>query len=152
MILTTSRKPSRKTRRLAKVLSRFFNWNYVQRGKTPIEEFGRKFAIIQEIKGNPAFLKIYDGREVLSISFSTGEINKVKMGKEVPVFFGKLPFDATYLRYFNALSADEKCSRKLALSISSPKRVLVRRKNRYVFDLEYDSREVTRLILHDVRF
>ncbi len=151
MILTTSRKPGRKTRRLAKVLARFFNWYYVQRGKSPISEFGSSFAIIQEIKGNPAILKIYDKKEVFSMIFNAGEINKVKMGRETPVFFGKLPFDVSCLRYFNSLSASEKFSKKVAASISSPKCVFVRRKERLIFELRYDDKLVARLITNERR-
>ncbi len=149
MILTTSRKPGRKTRRFAKVISRYFNWTYIQRGKTPSQEFGSRYAIVQEIKGNPAVLKIYDGEEVFSMRFSVGEINKIKMGREIPVFFGKVPF-ARCLRYFNALSADERVSRKVAKSLLSPKSVFVRKKDdRLVFELTYDRKIVTRVISHE---
>ncbi len=147
MILTTSRKPSRKTRRLAKVISRFFNWHYMQRGKKPIDDFGSKYAIIQEVKGNPSILKLFDGEEVLSISFTSGEVNKVKMDREVPVFYGKLPFNPKYLRYFNALSVDEKFSKKVAESINSPKKVFVKRKDKKIFlEFLYDREVVVRLI------
>ncbi|RLI73101.1 rRNA maturation protein, partial [Archaeoglobales archaeon] len=56
MILTTSRKPSKKTRRLAKVLARFMNWSYLNRGKISFEDLLSmgKLAIIEEVKGNPA--------------------------------------------------------------------------------------------------
>jgi len=146
MILTTSRKPGRKTRRFAKVLSRFFNWTYVQRGKTPVSDFGSRYAIVQEVKGNPAYLKIYDGEEVFSMRFSVGEINKVKMGRETPVFYGKIPFSRC-LRYFNALSADEKVSRKVANALLSPKCVFVRRKDdRLILDMQYDRKRVARVI------
>ena len=146
MILTTSRKPGRKTRRFAKVMSRFFNWTYVQRGKTPVSELGNRYAIVQEIKGNPAILKIYDGVEVFSMRFSVGEINKIKMGREVPVFYGKVPFSRC-LRYFNALSADEKVSRKVVNALLSPKSVFIKKKdNKIVLELVYDKRTVTRMI------
>ncbi len=150
MILTTSRKPGRKTRRLAKVLSRFFNWRYVQRGKKSIDDFGGKFIIIQEVKGNPSILKIYDGLEVLSIFFNVGEINKVKMGSEVPIFHGRLPFNIALLKYFNSLSSDEKFSRKVAQSLDSPKNVFVKRENKkIIFELKYNKIDVVRLITRE---
>ena len=57
MILTTSRKPSRKTRRLARVLANFMNWEYINRGKLSMDEIysmlnkGENLAVIEEIKG-----------------------------------------------------------------------------------------------------
>jgi U3 small nucleolar ribonucleoprotein protein IMP4 len=148
MILTTSRKPGKRTRRLAKILARFFNWYYVQRGKTSIKEFDANFAIIQEVKGNPGILKIYNSGEVaFSLKFTLGETNKVKVGRETPVFFGKLPFNVYCLSYFNALSANEKFSRKVAISISSPKSVFVRRRDeKLIFELKYNNKLVARLI------
>ncbi|RLI75380.1 rRNA maturation protein [Archaeoglobales archaeon] len=131
MILTTSRKPSKKTRRLAKVLARFMNWRYVNRGKMNLEELlsmGR-LAVIEEIKGNPAILKLYDGREILRIRFNVSNINKVKMDRSPVVFVGKPPFDPLLLEAIPQTRAGMKFSRK----IDAKKRVFVRRKDSGLF-------------------
>ncbi|OYT34512.1 ribosomal biosynthesis protein [Archaeoglobales archaeon ex4484_92] len=96
MILTTSRKPSRKTRTLAKVLAKFFNWDYVSRGKKNLNEFMEldEFCLLSEIKGNPALLHFYKkGEKILEIGFKTSNIKKVKLDGTPPVFIGEAPFD-----------------------------------------------------------
>lgn len=99
MILTTSREPSRKTRSLAKALSRFLNWKYVQRGKLSLKEFeSDRVCVISEIKGNPAFLNFYEcGKRILEVFFSVSNIKKVKIEWGEVIYFG------TNYNFFNAL-------------------------------------------------
>ncbi|MEM0303375.1 MAG: rRNA maturation protein [Archaeoglobaceae archaeon] len=101
MILTTSRKPSRKTRSFAKALSRFLNWQYVQRGKISLKEFENEcICMISEIKGNPAFLNFYEyGEKVLEVFFSVSNIKKVKIDRGEVIYFG------TNYNFFRALPA-----------------------------------------------
>ncbi len=58
MIVTTSRKPSRKTRVFCRSLSAFFNFDYITRGKTPLTTFGDAI-LIGDQKGNPGSIRIY---------------------------------------------------------------------------------------------
>ncbi len=127
MILTTSRKPSRKTRSLAKVLSRFLNWEYVNRGKMSLDEvfqLGREVCILSEIKGNPAFLHFYrNGKEFYKISFTVSNIKKVKMDDSTPVFVGKAPFDPLLL----GVLPQTKAGLKLARKVDFHKKIYVRK-------------------------
>ena len=102
MILTTSRKPSRKTRSFAKALSRFMNWSYVQRGKMSFKQFEREeLWLISELKGNPAFLSFYkNGRKLVELSISVSNIKKAKLGRGEVVYFGEK------YNFFGALPAE----------------------------------------------
>ncbi|AEF96501.1 ribosomal biogenesis protein [Methanotorris igneus] len=82
MIITTSRKPSQRTRSFANDLARALNVEYLTRGKTPLREifeYYDKVIIIEEFKGNPGKLKIYDvlRNRILSMFIS------IKLQKEV---------------------------------------------------------------------
>lgn len=104
MIITTSRKPSRRTRSLAKFLAKFLNFQYINRGKNSVEDISAEhpdFWIISEVKGNPAFLTCYkSAKPILKISFASGNVKKVEMDESPPVFIGKPPFDPLL---FNAI-------------------------------------------------
>jgi len=66
VVITTSRKPSQRTRSFVKDLARVLAGRSLTRGKTPIREiFSRypKIIIVEEYKGNPGKLKLYDLRE-----------------------------------------------------------------------------------------
>ncbi len=136
MILTTSRKPSRRTRRLAKVLARFMNWRYVQRGKLSLEELysmlnkNENLAIIEEVKGNPAILKIVhpERGELLRIRFNVSNVVKIKMDDSPVVFVGKAPFDPLLL---GALPQNE-AGLRLARKIDSKKKVYVRKDEEWI--------------------
>lgn len=144
MILTTSRKPSKKTRRLAKVLARFMNWSYLNRGKMNLEDLLSmgKLAIIEEIKGNPAILKVYNNGEVLKIRFNVSNINKVKMDKSPVVFIGKLPFDPLLLEAIPQTKAGIKFSRKMDVK----KRIFVKWKDDNLFLVfTYENTELFRM-------
>jgi U3 small nucleolar ribonucleoprotein protein IMP4 len=145
MILTTSRKPGRRTRRFAKVFARFMGWRYLQRGKMSFEEilaFG-DFAIVQEIKGNPAILKVFrKGHEVLSMRFNVGEITKAKIDTGPVVFVGKPPFDPLLL---GALP-HTKAGLKFAMKANLKKKVYVRRAGKVIIlDFTYDGQSIMRM-------
>lgn len=100
MIITTSRKPSRKTRSFAKAISRFLNYRYLQRGKLSLKDLeNERFWIISELKGNPAFLSFYDkGKKLLEISISVSNIKKAEIERGEVVYFGEK------YNFFGALS------------------------------------------------
>ncbi len=143
MLLTTSRKPSRRTRSLAKVLARFMNWIYINRGKLSMNELLEichdKLAILKEVKGNPAFLEIYDkkGNLLLKIRFSASNVEKIKMNDSPVVFVGKCPFDPLLL---GALPQD-RAGLKLARKVDFPKKVYVRKKGEWI-ELEFYYKDV----------
>ena len=63
MILTTSRKPSQRTRSFVRDLERTLNIPYVQRGKLSLKEIfeiDKHVLLIGEFKANPGTLVIYD--------------------------------------------------------------------------------------------
>ncbi len=119
------------------------NWTYVNRGKKNMEELFEmcddKLAIIKEVKGNPAFLEVYDksGKLLLKIRFSVSNVEKVKMDESPVVFVGRCPFDPLIL---NALPQD-KAGLKLARKIDTPKKVYVRRRDGWI-ELEFYFRDV----------
>jgi len=125
-IITTSRKPSRKTRRFTKAIARFFNWKYVNRGKMSIESLksiSEDFWIVSEVKGNPAILVLYkDGTEHLRIGFTVSNIEKIKMDTTPPVFLGRAPLDPLI---FGALP-QSKAGLKLARKVDFPKKIVVK--------------------------
>ncbi len=143
MLLTTSRKPSRRTRSLAKALARFMNWIYINRGKLSMNELLEichdKLAILKEVKGNPAFLEIYDkkGNLLLKIRFSASNVEKIKMNDSPVVFVGKCPFDPLLL---GSLPQD-RAGLKLARKVDFPKKVYVRKKGEWI-ELEFYYKDV----------
>jgi U3 small nucleolar ribonucleoprotein protein IMP4 len=135
VILTTSRKPSQKTRSLAKALARFMNWRYVNRGKLSLEDLfemcDENLIILKEIKGNPSILDVIDvrsGKVILRLRFNVSNIVKVKMDDSPVVFVGKPPFDPLI---FGAIP-HSKAGLKLARKIDSIKRVFVRRQKGWI--------------------
>ncbi|AAB90132.1 rRNA maturation protein [Archaeoglobus fulgidus] len=116
-VLTTSRKPGRKTRRFAKVLARFFNWKYVNRGKLSLEDLAgiaERFWIISEVKGNPAILNLYErGEKTLEVSFTLSNVNKIKMDDSPAVFKGKAPIDPLVFGAIPQTKAGLKLTRKV---------------------------------------
>jgi U3 small nucleolar ribonucleoprotein protein IMP4 len=77
MLLTTSRKPSAKTKTLCKLISRVAAGRCIQRGKMGMQELlesaeGGPLIIVGEYHGNPGELIFYDetGKLLFSIRFS----------------------------------------------------------------------------------
>ncbi len=156
MILTTSRKPSRKTRRLARVLAAFMNWEYITRGKLSLEDLysmlkkNENLAIIEEIKGNPAILKIVNsqGRLILQMKFTVGEIKRIKMDNSPVAFYGKPPFDPLLLE---ALPSSKPAA-KLVSKLDFKKEVYVRKKDDLVvLEFKYNNELITRLKVYESR-
>jgi U3 small nucleolar ribonucleoprotein protein IMP4 len=150
VILTTSRKPSRRTRSLAKALARFMNWRYVTRGKLSLEDLysmlgkNEHLAIIEEVKGNPAILKIVHPEKglILFIRFNVSNVVKVKMDDSPVVFIGKAPFDPLIL---GALPQSE-AGLKLARKIDSKKKVFVKRDDDWiVLEFRYEDTTVFKM-------
>ncbi len=82
MLITTSRKPSQRTRSFCKSLVTVLNSSYINRGKMSIRdilikssELGfNKIAIISEMKGNPSRIDFQDaeGELILSLEVTVG--------------------------------------------------------------------------------
>jgi U3 small nucleolar ribonucleoprotein protein IMP4 len=75
MIITTSRKPSQRTRSLVNDLARVFNFKILNRGKIPLSELIENkddMIIVEELKGNPGRLKIFnfENNKILSMNLS----------------------------------------------------------------------------------
>lgn len=77
MLITSSRKPSAKTRAFCKLLSRFIAGRCITRGKTGMQELlnfveGEPLIILGEYHGNPGELSFYDetGKLLFSLRFS----------------------------------------------------------------------------------
>jgi U3 small nucleolar ribonucleoprotein protein IMP4 len=73
MLITTSRKPSARTRTLCKLLSRFIASRCITRGKMGMQELlefaeGGTLIVIGEYHGNPGDLSFYDGAGKLLFS------------------------------------------------------------------------------------
>ena len=106
MLITTSRKPSAKTRTFCKSLSRALNADYINRGKMSFRdvlikasEF-KRFAIISQMKGNPSRIEFYNqnGETLLTLYISEvisnlkGRINPNRFTLRCDVDELKLPF------------------------------------------------------------
>ena len=85
MLISTSRKPSQKTRKLCKNLSHTLNYPYVNRGKSSIHDLQVKskqleqegIILIYEIKGNPSKITFLDisGEETFNMQISAETTN-----------------------------------------------------------------------------
>ncbi|MEM0332193.1 MAG: rRNA maturation protein [Archaeoglobaceae archaeon] len=133
MIITTSRKPSRRTRSLAKFLAKFLNFQYVNRGKNSIEEISAQYSdfwIISEIKGNPAFLTYYhSANPILKISFASSNVKKDEIDESPPIFIGKPPFDPLL---FNAIPQNF-AGLKLIRKLEFKKKIFVKKDRLYFY-------------------
>lgn len=91
MIVTTSRKPSRRTRSFVKSFCKFLGWKYLQRGKTSLKDLKLdELCIISEIKGNPSVMSFYfNGKKRLEIFFSVGNVKKLELGKGEVLYLGE---------------------------------------------------------------
>ena len=82
MLITTSRKPSQRTRSFCKSLVRVLNSSYINRGKMSLRdvlikssEMGYdKTAVISQMKGNPSRIDFHkeDGELILSLDITVG--------------------------------------------------------------------------------
>ncbi|MEA4957272.1 hypothetical protein SDC9_08423 [bioreactor metagenome] len=86
MLISTSRKPSSKTRAFCKNLSHALDTDYVNRGKMSMRELQlksatsglRNIALVYEMKGNPSKITFFsnDGEELLVILGSVNTTNR----------------------------------------------------------------------------
>jgi len=99
MLITSSRKPSAKTRILCKQLASFVNCEYVNRGKMSMHEVlhladGEPFLIVGEYHGNPGSLAIFDAQGSCPLSvhitavFPAG-FKPARLKKVEPVIVGR---------------------------------------------------------------
>lgn len=82
MLITTSRKPSQRTRSFCKSLIRVLNSRYINRGKMSLRdvlikssEMGfDKTAVVSQMKGNPSRIDFHkeDGELILSLDITVG--------------------------------------------------------------------------------
>lgn len=91
MIITTSRKPSSKTRTFCKHLAMFTGWEYLARGKSSLPMLGDDLLLAGERRGNPGSLKFFSkGKCVLYILFNVSLDKEVGKG-DAPVIEGNAP-------------------------------------------------------------
>ncbi len=140
IVISTSRDPSQRTRSFCKVIARFMNWRYIQRGKKGIEELINEhpeIILVREIKGNPAFLDFYrKGRKIATWRINVGIIKKEKMDDSHVCFAGRVPFNPLML---GALP-DNRAGKKFALKMK-PKKIVYFRKG-VEMDFRYDGKRV----------
>ncbi len=138
--ITTSRDPSQRTRSFCKIIARFMNWNYIQRGKSPFRdviEMSPEVIVVREIKGNPAFMDFFiNGARKMTLRINVGVIRKEKMDDSPVYFAGKIPFNSLM---FGALPKD-RAGEKIALKIR-PKKVVYWRRGREL-DFRYDGKQI----------
>ncbi|ENN96576.1 ribosomal biogenesis protein [Methanocaldococcus villosus KIN24-T80] len=87
MILTSSRKPSQRTRSFLRDLERTLNIPYIQRGKLSLKELfemDKHILLIGEFKGNPGTLMVYDvEREKKLSSFISVKLQREICGEKI---------------------------------------------------------------------
>lgn len=88
MLITSSRKPSNRTRTLCKQLATFFNCDYINRGKMGMGEVldlvhDNSLLIAGEFHGNPGSLAIYNdnGHCLISIHITVADPESLKFKK-----------------------------------------------------------------------
>ena len=89
MLITTSRKPSSRTRSFARSLERVLNSKSINRGKMSIRDvilkakaLGHlKIAVISEMKGNPSRMDFYDSEGEIILSFAITVSNSIASGR-----------------------------------------------------------------------
>jgi U3 small nucleolar ribonucleoprotein protein IMP4 len=94
MIITTSRKPSQRTRSFVNDLARALNIKVLSRGKTPLnsilEEY-KKLILVEEYKGNPGKIKLYDTNKNIIISMLiSAKLQREVCGEETANADGEL--------------------------------------------------------------
>jgi U3 small nucleolar ribonucleoprotein protein IMP4 len=152
MIVTTSRRPGRKTRSFVKILSAYMNWEYIPRGKKSLEEvfsLSPDIVLIEEIKGNPSILKAFkNSSEVLKLRFNLARLSKIKVD-DSPVFFsGKVGFDPSILGAVPKGPAGDKAKRRLKARGEIAKEVIAgRKKGREFLNFTYKGQTVLSIYL-----
>ncbi|MDD3041942.1 MAG: rRNA maturation protein [Methanosarcinaceae archaeon] len=97
MFVTSSRKPSAKTRTFCKKLSQFTTFRYVSRGKTGLRELldlaeGEAFLVVGEYHGNPGSLGFhgFEGQLLFSLRFSDASLRQdsAYLPRKLPIITG----------------------------------------------------------------
>ncbi|ADG13171.1 Brix domain protein [Methanocaldococcus infernus ME] len=87
MIITSSRKPSQRTRSFLRDLERTLNLPYIQRGKLSLKELfdiDKHILLIGEFKGNPGTLVVYDVENCKRLSsFITVKLQREICGSKI---------------------------------------------------------------------
>lgn len=144
LLITSSRKPSFKTKILCKKLALFCDASYMTRGKMPLSEVlergeGSSVLIIGEYHGNPGSFSFYDtsSRLFLSVRFSETSFDPVSQGElryGEKIFFGS---DSSALfRILNEAVFEERSS--AAASVDAMKEMLAAQKKRYGYSTDFD--------------
>ena len=88
MRFSTSRKPSPRTRRLARILASFFGAAYMTRGKAGLDD-GDTWLVVVEEHGNPAGLARRSGGQEMVLHFTVAvEGGSRRLTAERPVVVG----------------------------------------------------------------
>ena len=93
MLITTSRKPSKRTRSFCRSLNRVLTSEYVNRGKMSMRDVllkaselgSSRVALIHEFQGNPSKLSFYDdgGNELISLDITVSiPENRINIQKD----------------------------------------------------------------------
>lgn len=97
MVVTTSRKPSQRTRSFVKDLARVLGGKTLTRGKTPLREILAnypKVIIVEEYRGNPGKLKFYDiEKNKLILLFISVKLQREVCGRNVENREGKIKME-----------------------------------------------------------
>ena len=97
VVVTTSRKPSRRTRSFVKDLGRVLAGKSLTRGKTPLRELFSKYPKmikVDEYKANPGKLKLYDMNEKkLILLFISVKLQREVCRKKVKNDEGKIKME-----------------------------------------------------------
>jgi len=136
MLLTTSRKPGRKTRTFAKVLASFMNWRYEPRGKSSLDFSEDKVAVIEERNGNPGLIRIITPSGKYVLEFNISNVKKMKFDSSPVVVFG----DPKFAKILDAIPASVK------MNFEPEKKIFVKKFRGISFlDFKYRNVSVFRL-------
>jgi rRNA maturation protein Rpf1 len=119
MIVTTSREPSARTRRVAKTLARFLSLPYVNRGKQSLRD-DETWMLVVENHGNPqGFIKRTPEEEVVMNFTLSGEPKVKSMKKMVPVVQGINEEAMPVARFFDLDTSERSAPRAIIAVLGS---------------------------------
>lgn len=156
MLVTTSRKPGNRTRTFTKLFSRFFNLEYVPRGKKGLDCFPDGFIIIEEKDGNPHIIRLKKARNAQSEIFMRFNVQEMDLSTDFdgsPVFYevksktiSKTSFDSDRTFSMDLFSKFGAISSKTAVNFKPRKKVFLRKeKNGFIIHFTFENRNVFRL-------
>lgn len=136
MLLTTSRKPSRKTRTFAKVLASFMNWKYESRGKSSLDFLEDRVAVIEERNGNPGLMKITSPKGSYVLEFNISNIKKMRFDSSPVVVVGNPKFAEIF----------EAIPERVRMNFEADKKIFVKKfHSMNILDFKYKGVSVFRL-------